>query len=149
MKPYVTIHVDGLAETKGSYVGLGRGRVKADNPREKAWSEMVGWVAKLNMRGKLPIVGGALVTLDFILPAPVGRKNQRDIDKLARSCLDALSGIVFADDELVRELVSHKEITAGPIGRVEINVWPSIGVLAADMVQCWFEHHTSSVIPSP
>lgn len=149
MKPFVTLHVDGLAETKGSFIGLGRGRVKADNPREKAWSEMVGWIAKLNMRGKLPIVGGAMVTLDFILPAPIGKKNRRDLDKLSRSCLDAMSGIVYVDDELVRELISHKEITSGPVGRVEINVWPSIGVRAADMVRCWFESCQPGVIPSP
>lgn len=141
MNPYVTLHVDGLAETKGSYVGLGRGRVKADNPRERAWAETVGWIAKLHMRGKLPLTGGVLVTMDFMLPPPVGRKNQRDLDKLERSILDAMSGIVYTDDELVRDLVGHKEVTGVGIGRVEINVFPAIGVRAIDMVRFWFDQH--------
>jgi len=139
MNSYVRIDVSGLPETKGSWRGLGKGRMKSDNPREKAWADAVGWNAKLMMRGKLPLVGGALVTLDFILPPPVGKKHQRDLDKLARSCLDAMSGIVYTDDELVRELVSHKEISANRIvGGVEIHVFPSVGVRAFDLVQMWF-----------
>ncbi len=142
MRPFVTINVDGMPETKGSFVGLGRGRVRSANPREKAWAEHVGWVSKLMMRGKLPIVGGALVTLDFELPPPVGKKNQRDVDKLARSCLDAMTGIVYVDDELVRDLVCHKEISDNRIvGRAEINVWPSFGVRARDLVDFWFSQH--------
>lgn len=140
MTPYVTLNVEGLPETKGSWRAIGGGRLKRDNPREKAWATHVGWVAKLMMRGKLPLCGGALVTLDFALPAPKGRKNQRDIDKLARSCLDAMNGIVYVDDELVRDLVAHKEITAG-VGGVEVNVWPSFGVRARDLVSFWFDQH--------
>lgn len=138
--PFVTLNVEGLPETKGSWRAMSRGRVKADNPREKAWSTHVAWVARLMMRGKLPIAGGALVTLDFSLPEPKGKMNRRDLDKLVRSCLDAMNRIVYVDDELVRDLVAHKEVTAG-VGGVEINVFPSFGVRARDLVRFWIDQH--------
>lgn len=138
MSAYVTMTIEGVAETKGSWIPLGNGRMKRDNPREKAWAEQVGWVAKLMMRGKMPLTS-ALVTLDFVLPPAHGRKNQRDVDKLARSCLDAMTGIVYVDDENVRGLVAMKEVGSRPI--CEINVWPSFGVRAADLVKFWIDEH--------
>lgn len=139
MKPFASFKVAGLPETKGSWRAIGAGRMKRDNPREKAWAETVGWAARATMRGKLPIVG-ALVAMDFTLPPPVGKKNLRDIDKLARSCLDAMNAIVYIDDENVRDLVAHKETTRGECG-VEINVYEPLGVRAADLVQFWIDQH--------
>lgn len=139
MKPWCSFRVDGLPETKGSWRALGGGKMKRDNPREKDWGEAVGWAARIAMRNKLPIVG-ALVALDFELPPPVGKKNKRDIDKLARSCLDAMNGLVYIDDENVRELVAHKETSHRSVG-VDINVYEPLGVRAADLVQFWLDQH--------
>lgn len=139
MKPWVTFRVDGLPETKGSWRAVGSGRMKRDNPREKAWGETVGWVARMAMRNKLPIVG-ALVALDFDLPPPVGKKNKRDIDKLARSILDAMNGLVYIDDENVRELVACKQVTHRGVG-VDVNVYEPLGVRAVDLVQFWIDQH--------
>lgn len=138
VKPYVTVGIDGLPETKGSWVAVGRGRMRRDNPREKAWADAVGWAAKVAMRGKLPLVGGVLVVIDFVLPAPVGRKNQRDVDKLARSCLDSLSGIVYVDDEQVRQLVVVKGVT-GEVPGALVSVYPSNGLSAHVIITRAFE----------
>lgn len=139
MKPFVSFRVDGLPETKGSWRALPGGRLKRDNPREKDWADTVGWCGVMAMRGKLRL-GSAIVCLDFELPPPVGNKNKRDVDKLARSILDALNGIVYVDDENVRDLVAHKETTHSHIG-VEINVYEPLGVRAADLVQFWIDQH--------
>ena len=139
-EPFLTFFVEGLPETKGSWIPLGGGRLKRDNPREKAWAEHVAWIAKVAMRGRLPLGGGALVALDFMLPAPVGRKHQRDIDKLARSALDAMTGLVYSDDEVVRDLIAHKEVTVGA-PRLEVRVYEPLGVRASDLVQFWLDQH--------
>jgi Holliday junction resolvase RusA-like endonuclease len=104
--------VSGVPETKGSWRAIGRGRVKADNPREKAWANAVGWAAKLAMRSKRPTEFRVRVDLMFNLPPPKGRKNQRDVDKLIRSCLDSITGIVIVDDELVDEIHAIKHVTS-------------------------------------
>lgn len=140
MKPWCSFRVDGLPETKGSWRAVGNGRMKRDNPREKAWADGVGWVARATMRGKLPLVS-ALVAMDFILPPNVGNKNKRDIDKLARSILDAMNGIVYIDDENVRDLIAHKETSAIQSIGVEVNVYVPLGVRAADLVQFWIDQH--------
>lgn len=140
---HVSFWVDGMAETKGSFVGLGGGRVKGDNPREAAWREAVAWAAKLAMRRKLLLTGGALVTLDFVLPAPVGNKHKRDVDKLCRSCLDAMTGLVYVDDENVRGVVACKELArqnlVPGIARIgaEVHVFPSFGFRARDLIEIY------------
>ena len=123
----LTFWVSGMPETKGSWVPIGGPRVRADNPREHAWAEAVGWAAKaaaLTARHAKPDARRYAVTLAFTLIAPPNRskKNRRDCDKLARSCLDAMTGIVWLDDEQVDELHATKRTTLGaPVG-VQITV---------------------------
>lgn len=137
MGEHVSFFVDGLAETKGSFIGLGGGRVKGDNPREEGWRTTVGWRAKIAMLGRSVIAGGALVALDFYLPRPVGKKHQRDVDKLCRSCLDAMTGIVYEDDERVTSIVASKEV--GNVLGVEVHVFPLLQVRASQLVAAWIE----------
>jgi crossover junction endodeoxyribonuclease RusA len=117
-----TFWVSGMPETKGSWVPIGGGRVRADNPREGAWAEAVGWAAKaamLTVRHPKPDDRRYAVTLAFTLAPPPNKtsKNRRDVDKLARSCLDAMTGIVWANDEQVDELHAIKRPTSGaPVG---------------------------------
>lgn len=101
--------VDGMPETKGSWVPAGRRksggiRLRPDNPAEAAWAESVAWAARLAMPGPpTPDRRRYSVQLRFtLLPPPSGRRtNRRDLDKLMRSVLDALTGIVWLDDEQV------------------------------------------------
>lgn len=114
--------VDGLPESKGSWVSLPNGKMRRDNPREKAWATAVGWAAKVPMIGKKPYDGHVAVELDFLLPPPHGRKHRRDADKLARSVLDAMTGIVYVDDELVYKLLAVKNITNSGMHGVQVTV---------------------------
>jgi crossover junction endodeoxyribonuclease RusA len=117
----VSTFVHGLPETKGSWRAIGAGRLKRDNPREKAWANAVGWAVRLARVDKTPVSGFVGVTLEFFLPRPVRRKNRRDIDKLIRSCLDAMTGIIYVDDEQVAAVKASKVIAEREPG-VDIRV---------------------------
>jgi Holliday junction resolvase RusA-like endonuclease len=116
MTPLVSFSVPGLPETKGSWRALPGGRVKADNPREKAWASAVGWSARIAMRALEPVPGPVLVRAVFTLPPPIGKWNRRDADKLARSLLDAITGIVVVDDDQVAELHVVKRVRPSGLG---------------------------------
>jgi crossover junction endodeoxyribonuclease RusA len=119
--------VDGVPETKGSWIPLGGGRVKADNPRERGWANAIAWSAKLQVRGRKPGLERISVTMVFHLPPPPNKtkKNRRDVDKMVRSVLDALSGIAYADDEQVDRIEATKVVVLdGKVGvQVEVSVW--------------------------
>jgi crossover junction endodeoxyribonuclease RusA len=70
-----------------------------------------------------------IVTIDFFMKRPQRMPKGRtvpsvppDIDKLARSTLDALTGIAFKDDGLVVSLVLTKEyeLDRGPGARISV-----------------------------
>src|SRR5262252_2378773 len=91
--------VDGIPQSKGSWRPAGRRRsggirLVPDNEAETAWAEQVAWAAR-----------------QALLPPPSGRRtNRRDLDKLCRSVLDALTGIVWVDDEQVDRIMLDKGI---------------------------------------
>lgn len=110
----VTFFVPGIAETKGSMVPVTRGVLRADNDREKAWRSTVGWYAKIAMRGIAIFYTRVSVTIYVTLPVPPNRtkKHRRDADKVARSMLDAFTGVVYVDDELVDDLHVRKRTSS-------------------------------------
>lgn len=129
LDPVLRIRVDGMPQTKGSWrpMRLPSGRMKLlpDNDLETEWSARIGWMAKTapEMRGKKPDgVRRYEVRLNFTLEPPHGKKNKRDLDKLVRSCLDALSGLVYADDEQVDSIVCSKGIS-GPGDTPGVEIW--------------------------
>lgn len=119
-KSILRFHVDGMPQSKGSWRPVTNRRTggiafKAGNEAEGAWAEQVAWAARQALqRPPAPDRQRYQVALDFTLLPPAGRggrKNRRDIDKLARSCLDALTGIVWADDEQVKRLLLEDGVT--------------------------------------
>lgn len=114
----LTLWARGMPQTKGSWrvvMSHGKPRLIPDNDAEPSWAAIVAWAAKAALRNpSSPALGRFIVSIGFTL-APVGgrgRKNRRDLDKLARSILDALTGIVWADDEQVEELHLAKAVGA-------------------------------------
>src|ERR1700742_4131100 len=111
--------VDGMPQTKGSWRPVHRrGQVKLvpDNDLEPGWASAVAWSAKVALKGAAFPAGARFeVKLEFCLTPPPNKRrtNQRDLDKLVRSVLDALTSIVWADDEQVDKLVVQKFVTAG------------------------------------
>lgn len=116
------IWVEGLPKTQGSknaYHRGGRIVLVETSKGLKSWRETIAHVAKLTN----PEVTTQAVKLDllFLLPAPkkpVRRfpTTKPDLDKLARACLDALSGVYYVDDAQVVALDLQKAYTYGQPG---------------------------------
>lgn len=80
-------------------------------------------IEMLGDRARYPLAGPVAVEVTFWLTRPKTARPWRtwvrtapDVDKLARSTFDALTGIAFRDDALVVELTARKRYTDGPTG---------------------------------
>jgi Holliday junction resolvase RusA-like endonuclease len=144
----VTFTVAGLPQPKGStkaFVPLAWAReaaaagkapraiVTSDNPDAENWQQLIASQAQAAAEGVL-FVGPITVAVIFRLPRPasaprriVHHCTKPDIDKLARACLDALTGVVFADDKAVIDLRARKVFAspASPPG-AEITVGEAV-----------------------
>lgn len=80
---------------------FGRGRAYTPSGT-RSWEEQLAWHF-IEQHGRPRLDGAVRVELYF-----GGVQTNQDIDNLAKSCLDALNGIAFADDRQVVELVARK-----------------------------------------
>ena len=144
MSRVLEFSVVGKAATKGSgrtvtSKSTGKAIYLPDNPRTKDWQHTIGWAAAMEIRktsGAIPFpVGPVVMAVVFYLPRPktllTKRKAQLaiphvkkpDTDKLLRCAGDALSGIAWADDSQVTDIIARKRYcAAGEFPRVVIRV---------------------------
>ena len=119
----------GAPEPQGSaraFVRGGRAVVTSDNPDLHGWRQVVAWAAQQHRPAEV-IRGPVRVRLRFYLTRPASVSERRrprpivkpDLDKLTRAVLDALTGIVWADDSQVVEVEASKNYGDA---RVEIEV---------------------------
>lgn len=112
----------------------------AANPKTKGWQELIASAASDELQrarhaGTTFFDGSVELVVTFYLPRPqalltkskagkaVAHVKKPDLDKLARSCKDALSRIVWHDDAQVTDLFVHKRYcAAGESPRAEIVV---------------------------
>lgn len=99
----------------------GRIFMKPSNERElKRWRTVVAAAARPAMAGREPLREPLRVLMLAALPMPAAAARRvyphvpPDSDKLARSVLDALSGVVFRDDALVCDLQVRKRYAGRP-----------------------------------
>lgn len=111
----VVFSVAGDPATKGSWRPVrskgGRIRMLPQISREKPWAEAVAWAARAAMQGRPPSIGPVQVAAIFAVAPPKRTKlvaPRGDVDKFARSVLDALTGICYLDDSQVVELFAKK-----------------------------------------
>jgi Holliday junction resolvase RusA-like endonuclease len=124
--------------------GWTRAIVTSDNKKNKPWRRAVGIVALEAIaqsrdnrpREAFPLSGPVTLSVDFYLARPKSLKAEEahtkkcDVDKLARSVCDALTGIVYADDSQIDMLVVRKGYAApGTLPRAEIVVHATTGGL--------------------
>lgn len=119
----IRLFVPGIPATKGSWKALRNGKLRPDNVREKPWALAVAWSAKA---ARVPKFDGAVrVEIGCYFPPPKRPTNpypsRNDVDKLARSTLDALTGIAWADDQQVTELLVTKNYTH--VNQAEPGAW--------------------------
>jgi len=116
----VAFVVRGLPGPQGSkkFVGLskaGRGLMIEASRKVKPWRQAVAAAAREAMQGLAVMDGPLRLEVHFTLPAPKSRPKSRlwpdrkpDLSKLIRSTEDALTGIAWADDARVVEIVATK-----------------------------------------
>jgi crossover junction endodeoxyribonuclease RusA len=113
----VTFHVNGNPAPKGSFTRMPNGAMlpagtTASRKKVANWRNDIRYAAIEAMGDTPPSRGAIRLMVEFQLPYPVSsiRKyqmgwwphtKQPDVDKLLRMMLDALTGIVWADDSQV------------------------------------------------
>jgi crossover junction endodeoxyribonuclease RusA len=140
--------VYGVAQPKGNmkaYVprGMKFPVITDSNRNARSWAQLVAEGASRAIAGlddRSVLTEGVRVSVAFYLPRP--KKYQRrgvprahlvapDIDKLLRSVLDALSGVVWVDDSQIVDVVTVKryaDMEDAP--HVTIGIEPSPGIRA-------------------
>lgn len=121
----------GRARPQGSKRHVGRGVMVESSKALKPWRQDVAGMASYEVGGELPFGAHVPVklSLDFYFAAPkkckrAGMTTKPDSDKLARSIMDAIKGIVIHDDAQVVELNVSKHY--GLPERVEIRIQEAV-----------------------
>ena len=92
-------------------------------------AELMNWRSLIAIQarkaGCQPIEGAIEIKLNFIYQKPKTVKRDLptkppDLDKVIRSCLDALSGVAYVDDGQVVSIVATKRYGAVPGVEIEI-----------------------------
>ena len=118
--------VPGKPVQQGSMKHIGNGMIVHNKSKElMAWREKIGWSAKSH-RVPYQESGAVAIKLGFVFELPKSVKRDLptvppDLDKLIRSCLDALSGIAYKDDSQVCEILASKRYGETP--GVFISLW--------------------------
>ena len=132
----VTFAARGIPVPQGALVRSPTGGLyNRGGTRLAVWRSAVRDQATIAMGDRPPFAGPVRVALSVRFPrlkshlrrdgtprpgAPSFVATVPDIDKVARSCLDALSGVVFGDDRQVVELYVRK--VYGPVPGVAVEV---------------------------
>lgn len=111
----IEFFVDGIPATKGSWKVM-RGKLRPDNERERPWANAIAWSARA-AGVRQPTNKPLRVEVLCYFPRPKQPKHpypsRNDVDKLGRSVLDALTGIVWVDDQQVVALRVSKRYAEG------------------------------------
>lgn len=136
MVDHIYFTVLGKAQPQGSIKAFmigGKPRLTSDNTKMKPYRQQVGWSA-LDARTDAGYSGlfaekhvavGVDIKFYFAKPPSISKKRihvvvKPDIDKICRSSIDAMTGILYADDAQIISLTAIKEY--GIPERVEISV---------------------------
>jgi len=89
-------------------------------PQTKEYENLVGWVARC--AGCKPAGEPVAVVLDIYV------RRRMDVDNVAKSILDGLTGVAYEDDDQVVELLVRKHrVKAAAEERVEIEIREALG----------------------
>jgi crossover junction endodeoxyribonuclease RusA len=114
----LTFHVPGKPAPQGSKRFVGRGIMIESSREVGPWRERVALAAHNAMCGRNLLAGPITVGLAFTMPRPKSAPKRStppavkrpDIDKLARACLDAITGIIVGDDSQIVDLHATKRL---------------------------------------
>jgi Holliday junction resolvase len=96
-----------------------RAVITSDNPKVRAWAELVAEAAG-HVAGEGLLVGPIALEIAFYLPRPqslprrvIHHVKKPDLDKLIRATNDALTGVLYRDDSQIIEIRAHKGYAEG------------------------------------
>lgn len=106
-----------------------RAMFKPDNPKTKGWQQTIAATAATALQrpehaNRRFTEGPIALAVVFYLPRPqrlltkrrapipVAHTTKPDLDKLIRSCKDALTGVVWTDDAQVTDVIARKRYCA-------------------------------------
>lgn len=126
----IAFFVPGKPAPQGSKRHVGHGVMVESSKAVKPWRIEVMWAARAACR--TPLDGPVAVDLAFVMPRPKSAPKRStppaikrpDVDKLARAILDAVTGVVVADDSQIVRLVATKRIA-------EIGETPGVHITAS------------------
>lgn len=110
--------VRGTPQTKGSTRAFKRGPkivTTNDNPKAAGWQQLISLEAQRHAPAA-PVTGPVSVVLRFEMQRPASVSERKrplpitkpDVDKIARLAIDALTGVIIADDKQVTDLMVTK-----------------------------------------
>jgi len=135
----ITFFASGVPQPKGSakaipYMGKdGRPHASVSNDagdKAKTWASLVTDAARSAYQGA-PLSGAVVVLVTFYMPRPKGHFNKKgllrpsapalpttkpDLDKLTRCAMDALKGVILADDSIITDRGEKKRYATGSAG---------------------------------
>ena len=92
---------------------------KASARRLNSWATAIGWAARAAWSGPA-VTGPVYLSAHFIVPGKATRPP--DLDKLQRTVLDALTGIVYVDDAQVVSVEASKDSTDDRRGKIGVTI---------------------------
>ncbi|WP_415395492.1 RusA family crossover junction endodeoxyribonuclease [Rhodococcus globerulus] len=116
MNPRIEFFVPGAPAPQGSKRHVGHGRMIESSKAVGPWRERVALAAHSHADG---LIGGPIgIRLKFVMPRPKSAPKRTtppaikrpDIDKISRAILDAITGVLIADDSQVTDLHATKRI---------------------------------------
>ena len=121
----IKFSVEGTPIQQGSMRHIGHGRMIHSKAVElAAWRADIASAAKL--AGCKPILDPIAITMKFRVKRPKSVKREYptvapDLDKYVRSVNDGLTGVAFADDSQVIQIIASKEYADSPGVDIEIS----------------------------
>ena len=121
----IKFSVEGTPIQQGSMRHIGHGRMIHSKAVElAAWRADIASAAKL--AGCKPILDPIAITMRFRVKRPKSVKREYptvapDLDKYVRSVNDGLTGVAFADDSQVIQIIASKEYADSPGVDIEIS----------------------------
>ena len=118
MTTKIKFFVPGTPAPQGSKRALGPGRMIEMSKNVGPWRERIALAAHNAMKGQPLFPGPTAIFINLVLPRPKSTPKtytpdaikRPDIDKLARACLDAITGVIIADDAQIIELQATKRV---------------------------------------
>jgi crossover junction endodeoxyribonuclease RusA len=121
----IKFSVEGTPIQQGSMRHIGHGRMIHNKAVElAAWRADIASAAKL--AGCKPILDPIAITMRFRVKRPKSVKRDYptvapDLDKYIRGVNDGLTGVAFADDSQVVQIIASKEYADAPGVDIEIS----------------------------